>query len=59
MTIIRRTPRGVRGLKCPQRLGGLGYRGRTPRGVRGLKSFDMKHIHTHAIAVAPLAGCVD
>ena len=56
MTIIRRTPRGVRGLKCPAAPRGSWHRGRTPRGVRGLKSNDMKHIHTHAIGSHPSRG---
>ena len=34
----RRTPRGVRGLKCTCHATVGGYPGRTPRGVRGLKS---------------------
>ena len=58
MTIIRRTPRGVRGLKCPAAPRGSWHRGRTPRGVRGLKLSEFES-EDDAKEVAPLAGCVD
>ena len=55
---LRRTPRGVRGLKfySPEfdRFGVS----RTPRGVRGLK-FGYLNVVTIDHVVAPLAGCVD
>ena len=56
---LRRTPRGVRGLKFSIRvISNTSLSSRTPRGVRGLKLED-QGLSLVQMLVAPLAGCVD
>ena len=54
----RRTPQGVRGLKCSSLYLLFQPRRRTPQGVRGLK-FHILFVCNNLALVAPRKGCVD
>ena len=56
--LMRRAPRGARGLKCERgALAAMVY-SRAPRGARGLK-FRLHVKHAVGVCVVPLAGHVD